>query len=118
MGITRESFLSKTGRKFDSIVYEGESYRLRSLNEGEKLDYEISLNDGKAFDSKSLRVRLVRLCLVGDDDLPLLTKDDEKAMRQLDGLLLGLLYDKATKLCGYDKEELDKIAKKSELAAD
>lgn len=118
MGITRESFLSKTGRRFDKLEFEGEAYRLRSLKESEKIEYETSLNDGKSFDSKAVRVRLIRYCLVDENEQPFLKKEDEPAMREMDGFLLGLLYDKATRLCGYDKEELENIAKKSESAAD
>lgn len=116
--ITRERLLSKTQTRYREIQFDGETYRLRSLNERERAEYELKLQDKKGrYTFERARRLLILHCLVGPDGNRILTDDDEAALELVDGRLTGALYGAAQEHCGYDKDEIEDLVKNSESTA-
>jgi hypothetical protein len=114
MTITREALLGKTSRRYKDVVIHGESYRIQSLTELERTQYEIALQGKKGFAFEKARRLFVCKCLVDADGKRLLLDSDEEQLKNVDGGLIGLLYSEAQEHCGYAKDEIEELVKNSE----
>lgn len=118
MTISKEKLLSKTARRYAEVTIEGERYRMQSLSEKERCEYELSLQDKKGkFAADKLRRMLLVKALVDDSGARLLSDSDEALLKEVDGKLIGVLYDLAKKHCGYDDDELESLTKNSDETA-
>jgi len=119
MTISREKLLAKTARRYVEVILDGDTYRIQSLSEKERCDYELSLQDKKGkFTADKLRRMLLVKTLVDSNGARLLQDSDEALLREVDGRTIGVLYDRAKKHCGYDDDELEAITKNSDETAD
>lgn len=113
---SRESFLSKSRRRFKEISFEGEVYRIQSLTERERVQYDLQLQDKKTgrFTDKSLekmrRLFVVKV-LVDDSGNRIFTDEEEELLKDIDGRLVSVLYETGQGHCGYDKADVEDIVK-------
>jgi len=116
--ITRDGLLAKTQRRYLDFVFDGEQYRIQSLNERERAEYEIQLQDKKnGYQYEKMRRLFICKVLVDAAGQRILTDADQESLKAVDGRLLGMLYDQAQTHCGYDKSEVETLIKNSEGAA-
>lgn len=120
MAINREQLLSKPVRRYTEVEIYGEKYRLQSLTELERSDYEIAALDknGKVQvqNLRKTRQMLIAKCLVDDEGKRLFDDKEMHYIGALDGGICGLLYKEAMRHCGYDKDDVEAIEKNSEEA--
>jgi len=114
--ISREQFLAKTSRRYKDLSVNGDSYRIQSLTELERTEYEIALQGKKGFAFEKARRLFVCKTLVDADGKRLLEDNDEEQLKNVDGGLVGLLYEEAQAHCGYKKDEIEELVKNSEKA--
>jgi len=117
MTISREKLLSKTQRRYKEFQFDGDSYRIQSLNEAERAEYEIQLQTTKKYDWEKSRRLFVCKTLVDDNGQRLFSDADQESLKQVDGRIVGVLYNEAQKHCGYDQDEIETIAKNCEKVA-
>lgn len=122
MAINREQLLSKAQRRFTTVEIFGESYRLQSLTEVERSEYEVAAldKDGKVQikNLKKTRQLLIAKCLIDDDGKRLFGDHETHFIGALDGAICGALYREAMKHCGYDSDDIGAMEKNSEVATD
>ena len=111
--ITREAFLVKTQRRYKEFVFDGETYRIQSMTERERADYELSLQNKKQGKIDWERARRLFVCriLVDESGNRLLSDEDEALLQPIDGKLIGLLYSEGQSHCGYDRDEVEALVK-------
>jgi hypothetical protein len=118
MIITREQIEAKRRvRKYVEVVIDDATWRLQSLCESEKSDYEYSLQSRKPMKSQEERIKAARVALlvrvvVGEDNQRIFADDDEIVFMEQDGRDIAILHDAASKLCGYTKQDEEDLAKK------
>jgi hypothetical protein len=120
--ITKESFLAKAKRRYVEVLYDGECYRLQSLTERERAQYELQLQDkklGRATDASIEKMRrlFVAKTLVDEAGSRLFSDEESEQLGEVDGRIMGLLYERAQRHCGYDSKEIEELAKNSGAAA-
>lgn len=118
MTISKEKLLGLSAKRYtDKIVFD-EPYRIQSLNEREKADYEIKLQDKKAGMSYK-KARALFLCrvLVDDSNNRLLADSDVEAIGEIDGRIASALYSVALDHNGYEETDIQDLIKNSEGAA-
>ncbi len=117
---TREAILAKAKRRFKEFSFDGETYRMQSLTERERSQYELQLQDKKGGVTNSsvekMRRLLVAKTLVDKDGQRLFSDEEESLLADVDGRMMAILYDQAWKHCGYDKDELEDHLKNSDPA--
>jgi hypothetical protein len=114
----RDALQSRSARRFqDFRLSDGTEFRVRSLTERERADFEASLFDGKGHVIKdrmlSARRRLVCMTLVDENNNPVYRVDEEHLLGDLDGGLVEELYQAAQKVCGLKDADVETVAKKS-----
>lgn len=115
--IDRAALLAKTGVRYLDFVFEGEAYRIKSLTEAERAEYEIQLQGKKGYDyEKSRRLFLCKV-LVDENNNRILTDADQEHLKAVDGRVIGMLYSQAQKHCGYDSDEIETLQKNSDPVA-
>ncbi len=111
--ISREQLLAKTQRRYLEIKICDETFRLQSLTERERTEYELALQDKKTgrmtFD-RSRRLLIARV-LVDAEGKRLLMDEDVDALQSVDGRITGMLFAEAQKHCGYDENEIENLTK-------
>ena len=111
--ISREQLLSKTQRRYVELKIGDDTFRLQSLTEKERTDYELALQDkktGKISFDKTRRMLIARV-LVDEHGNRLLTDADVDALQSVDGRITGMLFSEAQKHCGYDDDEIENLTK-------
>lgn len=116
--VDRASLLGAKARRYTEVEIDGKTYRLQSLNEREKSEYDSRVIDKSGhIDQKSAakqKRHLLILALVDENGTRLLTNADLPALEELDGGLTGALYDAAIKHCGIGKDGVAEHKKNSE----
>jgi len=118
MIITREQIEAKRRvRKYVEVAIDGATWCLQSLFESEKSDYEYSLQSRKPMKSQDERIKAARAALlvrvvVNGEHERMFSDDDEIVFMEQDGRDTAILYDAASKLCGYTKQDEEDLAKK------
>ena len=117
MAISRDGFLAKKNRRYETIKLDGDEYRIQNLTEKERASFELSLQDKKGNLSfeKSRRSLLVRV-LVDDNGNRLFADGEESLLEPLDGRITAAIYDAANRHCGYDRDEIETLVKNSGAA--
>jgi hypothetical protein len=116
--ISREQLLSQTATRYVDKVVFGETYRIRSLSERERAEYEIKLQDKKAGMSlNKARALLICRVLVDETNSRLLTDDDTEAVGRIDGRIASALYSIALEHNGFAEDDIKDLVKNSEGAA-
>lgn len=108
--------LQRRFREFD-VKYNGsvKRVRIRSLSERERSKFELaSLNnkgEWKQDAAIAMKSALISLCVVGEDNEPLLREGDVKALSEQDGMLTGAIYDECVEHCGLRDTSAELLAK-------
>jgi len=113
--ISREKLLSQTAARYVDKVVFGETYRIRSLSERDRTEYEVKLQDKKAgmsFDKA--RALLICRVLVDSENSRLLSDDDVAAVGLIDGRIASALYAVALEHNGFDESDIKDLVKNSE----
>lgn len=117
MYATREQLLAATARRYRDVPTLAGLFRLRSLTEVEKSHNELEVLGRKGGLDKdrllAARRKLIALCVVDGDGVPLLTADDVAALEQVDAAITGALYDAAIEHCGMKPGDLEDLVKNS-----
>lgn len=115
MTISREQLLKKTAKRYlDKIIF-GEEYRIQSLSEREKAEYEIKLQDKKAgMSTKKARALFLCRVLVDDSNQRTLRDEDVDAVGEIDGQIASAIYSTALEHNGYDETDIEDLVKNSE----
>lgn len=118
---TRNELLGLTKRRFKTIdIPELDlTFRIQSLTEREKSEYETALltKTGRGVSRERLTDaarRLMVLCLVDDDNNRLLEPGDVNALSQLDAIVAAKIYNECQTHCGFGEEDIEQIVKNSE----
>ncbi len=118
---TRNELLGLTKRRFKTIdIPELDlTFRIQSLTEREKSEYETALltKTGRGVSRERLTDaarRLMVLCLVDDDNNRLLEAGDVNALSQLDAIVAAKIYNECQTHCGFGEEDIEQIVKNSE----
>lgn len=113
--ISREKLLSQTATRYVDKVVFGETYRIRSLTERERADYEIKLQDKKAGMSlNKARALLICRVLVDESNARLLNDDDAEAVSAIDGRIASALYAVALEHNGFAEDDIKDLVKNSD----
>ena len=118
MIITREQIEAKRRvRKYVDVKIDDATWRLQSLFESEKSDYEYSLQSRKPAKSTDDRIKAARAALlvrvvVNENHERMFGDEDEVVFLEQDGRETAILHDAASKLCGYTKQDEEDLAKK------
>ncbi len=116
--ISRDKFLALKAKRYLEVKVLGEEYRIQSMSEAEKADYEIKLQDKKAGMSfKKARALFLCRVLVDSTGDRLLLDSDCDAVMAMDGKITSALYGVAQDHCGYNDGDIEELVKNSEPAA-
>jgi len=116
----RNDILKLCQRRYLDVNVEelGLAFRIQSLTEREKANYETQLlgRNGKVNKNRLLDAsrRLVCLCLVDKDGKPLMNSGDVDELAELDGLVVARLYDACRVHCGFDEGDIETAVKNSD----
>lgn len=115
--ISREKLLSQNAKRYvDKIIF-GEQYRIQSLSEREKADYEIKLQDKKSgMSTKKARALFLCRVLVDESGKRLLGDIDVDAVGEIDGRIASAIYATALDHNGYEETDIEDLVKNSEGA--
>jgi hypothetical protein len=115
--ISREKLLSQNAKRYVDKKIFGEDYRIQSLSEREKADYEIKLQDKKSgMSTKKARALFLCRVLVDEANNRLLRDDDVDAVGEMDGRIASAIYAVALDHNGYDETDIEELVKNSEGA--
>lgn len=113
--ISREKLLSQTSTRYVEKIIFGETYRMRSLSERERAEYEIKLQDKKAGMSLKLaRALLICRVLVDESNARLLTDEDVERVGLIDGRIASALYASALDHNGFSEDDIQDLVKNSD----
>jgi hypothetical protein len=117
--VNREQFLKARETKIVSVdVPEFGVVKMRELPESMRVrEFDLWLRPGDKVNKQrqqDARLKIVSLCVVGDDGQPYLTEDDFPQMRQMPSAVVTRLADVAMSLAGLSDEDIgDKLKKTS-----
>jgi hypothetical protein len=117
--VNREQFLKARETKIVSVdVPEFGVVKMRELPESMRVrEFDLWLRPGDKVNKQrqqDARLKIVSLCVVGDDGQPYLTEDDFPTMRQMPSAVVTRLADVAMSLAGLSDEDIgDKLKKTS-----
>lgn len=112
---TRDNLFATAGkRRYAEVSVGGATYRLQSLTEGEKSQFETDLVNKAGVTSKDARKRLLILTLVDADNQRLLTSADLQQLDTIDGAITSALFNAAMEHVGFDPADIDELVGNSE----
>lgn len=118
---SRSDLLSLTKRRYKTVEISelGLTFRIQSLTEREKSEYETALltKTGRSVSRERLTDaarRLMVLCLVDDNGDRLLEPADVGSLSQLDAIVATKIYDECQSHCGFGDDDIEQIVKNSE----
>tara|TARA_R110000803_G_scaffold62272_5_gene122537 strand:+ start:1369 stop:1761 length:393 start_codon:yes stop_codon:yes gene_type:complete len=113
----REQYTKPAERRWDSFhIDEFGPVVLRSLTEGEKTKFEMSVMESGGKDyRKRLATARRRLIILTSCDVvggrPLLELKDEPLLQSMDGLHSQIIFDRAQTLCGFEAGDIEDTIK-------
>ena len=118
MPLNREQFLSPIECRIVELDLPGKgTVRLRQLPESERIQkYDLWLYPNDKLDRKrqaDSRLKIVALCVVGDDGQTFLTDADFPALRAWPAEMITRIVEVARTLCGLSDEDIDGKLKKT-----
>jgi len=116
--VNREQFLKARETKIVSVdVPEFGVVKMRELPESMRVrEFDLWLRPGDKVNKQrqqDARLKIVSLCVVGDDGEPYLTEDDFPQMRQMPSAVVTRLADVAMSLAGLSDEDIEAKLKKT-----
>ena len=116
--MNREQFLKARQTKVVSVeVPDFGIVRMRELPESMRVrEFDLWLRPGDKVNKQrqqDARLKIVTLCVVGDDDQPYLTEDDFPQMRQMPSSVVSRLAEVAMSLAGLSDEDIESKLKKT-----
>lgn len=116
----RADLLGMTERRYATVSFPERNmqFRIRSLSELERSDFETQTlrrdGDIELELVKQSKRHLVALCVVDEVGKTLLNyPDDVEALKPIDGMVTGRLYDACRKHCGFEREDIEDLVKNS-----
>lgn len=115
----KSALTGSTKRRFRDVTIPetGDTFRLRSLSDRERSKYETDtltksgkVNTHRVEDSKR---RLLVLTLVDAEGNRLFRDNETDQLADVDGLLIGRLFDAAREHCGFEEGDVEELAKNS-----
>jgi len=119
MLLTRSEIVRPAERRFAEYqLSDGRSFRVRSLNESERSQWEADSVDAAGKPKRdrllSARRRLICLTLVDEQGQPLLSYGDQALLANQDGRTMEEVYRAAAKHCGIAENEVEALVKNSQ----
>lgn len=116
---TKEALLGATKRRYRTVPIEGVGeFRIRSLTERERSNYEASLlsKSGGVVRDKMLtsRRRLIALTLVDESGNLLLSEEDVERLEDVDSSVTVMLWEAARDHCGFTEQDIEDAVGNSE----
>lgn len=116
--LNRSAFLAPTPRRYGEFIWPGRGVvRFRNMTDLEKSRFEVVLQkEGGGISEARLldmRCRFIAATCVGDDNELLFSKADVPSLMELDGAIIGRLFDSIRRHCGYDENDLESLVKNS-----
>jgi hypothetical protein len=113
----RDAILGLTKRRFCDFEIDGVKFRLRSLMESERSNYELSILSKKGVPDKirmaNAKARFLVLVLVDADGNTIFGEEDIPKLMGLDSRYTQTLWDEARKHCGMEDEDMESLVKNS-----
>ena len=112
----KAALLGANKRRFaDVVIADVGTFRIRSLTERERSEYEAGFLDrsGKARTSKLVeaKVRLIVLCLCNAEGLQLLSDGDAAGLGGIDSTVSNKLFDECQTHCGFSEADVEDLVK-------
>lgn len=117
---TREQLLGMTKRRYMDVAPQGSGaiFRIQSLTERERSEFELSVLAGKKTVGQDAMLaakrRLVALVLVDGEGKPLLDPKDADALGEVDAVVISEIFNAAMVHVGLTKGDVDDLVKNSE----
>jgi hypothetical protein len=118
--MNREQFLrGRVSRIVEVEVPDFGTVRMRELPESLRVrEFDLWLRPGEKIHRQrqmDARLKIISLCIVGDDDQPYLTEDDFPQMREMPAGVISRLADVAMNMAGLSDDDIaDKLKKTSD----
>lgn len=120
--LTKTDLLKKAERRYlefpVSICGDDKTCRIQSLTEKERSDYEAAMQlaskANKAQRMKDAKRRLIVLCVVDEENKPLLTMSDVKELEDVDSKTTSNIFNKCVEHVGFTDEDVEELAGNSE----
>jgi hypothetical protein len=116
--MNREQFLrGRTQRIVEVDVSEFGTVKMRELPESVRVrEFDLWLRPGDKINKQrqqDARLKIVSLCVVGDDGQPYLTEEDFPQMREMPSSVVTKLADVAMSLAGLSDDDIESKLKKT-----
>jgi hypothetical protein len=116
--MNREQFLrGRTQRIVEVDVLEFGTVKMRELPESVRVrEFDLWLRPGDKINKQrqqDARLKIVSLCVVGDDGQPYLTEEDFPQMREMPSSVVTKLADVAMSLAGLSDDDIESKLKKT-----
>lgn len=107
--LTRDQILNAQDIKTETVdVPEwGGTVIVKAMDGLERDRFEMSLRDG----AENIRGKMALVTVVGEDGKPMFTAGDLDTLGKKSGAALGRVYDVASRLAGFTKDEQEKLEK-------
>ena len=116
---TKEQLLSRKVRRYTvcNVAETGDSFRIQSLTEKEKSEYEAGMMSKTGAVSRDRMVdayrRLFVLCVVDESGNRIFSDSDLDALEQVDAIIVARVFNVAHEHCGFAKGDIEEIVKNS-----
>ena len=116
---TKEQFFKRAQRRYTTvnIAETGDNFRVQSLTEKEKSDYEATMmSKAGAISRDRLQDayrRLFVLVVVDEAGNRMFSDDDLAALENVDSLVVARVFQVAHAFCGFEKNDIEDIIKNS-----
>lgn len=116
--MNREQFLRMRSTKTVSVeIPEFGVVKMRELPESLRVrEFDLWLRPGEKVNKQrqqDARLKIVTLCVVGDDGLPYLTEDDFPQLREMPASVISRLAEVAMNLAGLSDDDIESKLKKT-----
>lgn len=121
--LTKTDLLTEAERRYDEfpVMIRGEkkTCRIQSLTEKERSDYEAATEVAKSKETKAERTRdmkrrLIVLCVVDENNRPLLSMADIHALEKVDSQITSTIFNKCVDHVGFTDSDIEELAGNSE----
>lgn len=113
--LTRDAILEADDTKYETVECPewGGDVRLRSISGAKRDQYEASLVEerggSRKMNLRNARAKLIVLTAVGEDNRPLFTSEDLRALGNKNAAPLDRLFDAAKRLAGMSDDDVEKM---------
>lgn len=120
--LRKTDLLKKAERRYCEfpvvVCGEKKKCRIQSLTEKERSDYEaemqVAKGRNKAERMKDAKRRLIVLCVVDENNSPMLTQQDVKELEQVDSSVTGEIFNRCIEHVGFGGDDIEDLVGNSE----